>query len=152
MYQNKVIPPLTEYQPAKQYLFYLLSRREYSKIELQRKLDQRSCPSSIQAQLLAELSEDGLQSDHRFAVSIVKYKAAAGYGPNVIKQILKQHQITVDLDDLQAETEVDWTEVIFYCYQKKFADKPIKDYKDKQKRYRFLYSRGFPSDLIQQVF
>lgn len=152
MYQNKVIPPLTEYQPTKQYLFYLLSRREYSNLELQRKLEQRSCPLPIQTQVLDELSQSGLQSDHRFAVSMVKYKAAAGYGPNVLKQILKQHQITEALDDLQAEAEIDWTEIIFYCYQKKFGDKPIKDYKDKQKRYRFLYSRGFPSDLIQQVF
>lgn len=152
MYQNKVAPPLTEYQPAKQYLFYLLSRRDYSQLELQRKLAQRSCPLSIQTQLLAELAEDGLQSDHRFAISMIKYKAAAGYGPNVLKQLLKQHQITTDLYDLQAETEIDWHQVVLNCYQKKFGDKPIKDYKDKQKRYRYLYSRGFTSDLIQQVF
>ncbi|MCU4675768.1 recombination regulator RecX [Catenovulum sp. 2E275] len=149
---NKDIPPITDYSQAKQYLFYLLSRREYSQHELQNKLDNRLCPAQISQSLLAEFADNNWQSDHRFALSLLKAKAGSGYGPKVIQQLFYQHKIKADLNSLTEEAEIDWQQVVNDCYERKFRQKPIKDFKDKQKRYRFLYSRGFDSDFIQQVF
>lgn len=149
---NKEIKPITDYQSGKQYLFYLLSRRDYSQVELQRKLTERCCPTDIISTLLTEFTENNWQSDQRFAFSLFKYKANSGYGVNYIQQLLKQHQISEDLNEFANAAEIDWYEQLMACYQKKYNGKPIKDYQDKQKRFRFLYSRGYPSELIQSLF
>ncbi len=148
---NKDIPPITDYPQAKQYLFYLLSRREYSRYELAQKLDARLCPAEIKTDLLNEFIQNDWQSDYRFSVSLVKSKAASGYGVKMIQQLLNRHQIKLDMTQLEADAEIDWFDSITQCYEKKYRNKPVKDFKDKQKRYRYLYSRGYSSDLIQSI-
>src|SRR3546814_5942489 len=80
-----------------------LSRREHSRLELQRKLA-RHCedPEEI-SRVLDELQRDDWQSDQRFAESYVQRKAA-GQGTARIIQALGRHHLPDEaIQDLRAQ-------------------------------------------------
>ncbi len=129
----------------------MLSRKEYSRHRLNQKLIQRHCPEKIREQVLNECIEQGWLNDERFALMIVRAKSQAGYGAKYIQQYLFQHQINLDVDVLAEEAEVDWYAVLTDLVERKYKSKNCQDYKERQKRFRFLFSRGFSPDLINQV-
>jgi len=89
----------------------LLTRREHSRYELTRKLCARGCSADEIEQTLARLVEENWQSDTRFAETLVRHRAASGYGPRWIRAELGTH----GLDDALIESalagfEGDWSE------------------------------------------
>ena len=69
-----------------------------------------------------------------------------------IKHELKNRGVSSDLiDSLIDFNSQDWLEIAFREYQKKFGHRPSMDTKERAKRIRFLQSRGFTSDIIQQT-
>jgi len=71
----------------------LLTRREHSQHELASKLRARGCCADEVAALLERLVEDGWQSDARFAESLIRHRAASGYGPRWIRAELATHKL-----------------------------------------------------------
>jgi regulatory protein len=103
--------------------------------------------------LLEKLASEGLQSDERFAESFVHHRIGMGQGPIKIQQELRQRGVDQALIDnaLTAES-FDWLSLANEVRLKKFGDSIPDDYQKKAKQLRFLYSRGFNTELINQLF
>lgn len=137
----------------KSYLLGLLARRDYSERELAQKLRQKQVAPEVSETLLLWLKGRGYQSNSRYARQLIQAKVHKGYGWFYINQLCAEQGLEKSL--VQAvldELNVDWLSVALEAYQKKYADKPIADYQDKQKRMRYLQSRGFDGQVIQQLF
>lgn len=98
------------------------------------------------------MSEEGLQSDARFTESFVHHRIKKGQGPKKIEQELRQRGIQQELimDYLYAEAH-DWLNMAEVIRCKKFGEEVPRDYQKKAKQSRFLYSRGFDSEVIGQL-
>ena len=89
----------------------LLTRREHSRQELARKLQHRGVEREQAAAAIDKLTEAGWQDDARFAESVVRSRAASGYGPAYIRAELATHGLASEaiarvLDGFDG----DWTE------------------------------------------
>ncbi|KMT65250.1 regulatory protein RecX [Catenovulum maritimum] len=138
-------------QKAINYLTWLLARRDYSQFDLKQKLQQKQYPSQIIEAVLLLIEENGWQSDLRYARLLMRTKAQSGYGPNKIKQIFQQHQIKVDFYALELELEICWLSALIDLNERKYRT-PVTDFKEKQKRFRFFYQRGYTSEQIQDFW
>lgn len=128
----------------------LLSRREHSCGELQQKLRQKGGDEADIAAVLAWCQQQNYQSDARYCAMLVRSKVAKGYGPAVVSQAAREQGLDRELlQDTLAALDIDWFALALSQYQKKFADKAIQDYQDKQKRMGFLQRRGFNAGQIQ---
>jgi regulatory protein len=130
----------------------LLARREHSKKELRQKLLLRDYALEDIEPILQALSEQNIQSDVRFAESLMRVRISRGYGWIYICAELKQKGLANDIiSEIHQTQSIDWFEQAHNTYQKRFADTPISDQKDKAKRIRFLQSRGFDFEQISAV-
>jgi regulatory protein len=146
-------PQLLTEPELRQWLLGLLSRREYSALELKQKLKQKGASAEQTAALLEWAQQCNYQSELRYARMQLNAKLHKGYGWFYISQFCAQQGISKELvQQALDELDIDWLEVACSAYRKKYADKPIADYQDKLKRMRYLQSRGFGSDIIQLVF
>ncbi len=126
-----------------------LARREHSRKELERKLAQGCADSDLIDELLSKLAEEGLQSDERFTESFVHHRYQKGHGPQKIRNELSQKGVKSWLvDEYLSNPKLDWYSLCSEIRQKKFGIDRPKDIKDKAKQSRFLYSRGFDSEMI----
>ncbi len=128
----------------------LLSRRDHSSRELQQKLRQKGGDEADIAAVLDWCQQQNYQSDARYCAMLIRSKVAKGYGPAVVSQAAREQGLDRELlQDTLAELDIDWFALALCQYQKKFADKAIKDFQDKQKRMGFLQRRGFNAGQIQ---
>lgn len=131
----------------------LLANREHSQRELRDKLLQRF-PEEGGAvdELVASLSQQGLQSDARLIESRIQLRVRKGYGPVAIAHELTQLGIDKAMQaQAFAAAAIDWPAELARVYTQKYRNARVVDQRDKAKRYRFLASRGFPSELIQKI-
>ncbi|HID44745.1 MAG TPA: regulatory protein RecX [Chromatiaceae bacterium] len=127
---------------------HLLSLREHSRFELERKLLRRHEQAMVQ-QVLQNLAQQGLQSDERFAEQYVYSRRNKGYGPLRIRAELREKGVAEDLISIWLDDpEQDWYALMLATAEKKFGGQPPADRKEMAKRGRFLSSRGFPSWMI----
>lgn len=141
-------PPQTPVQRA----LGLLVRREHSRRELSRKLVARGLDAEEVEAAVDRLAEEGWQDDDRFAESLVRQRAASGYGPFHIRAELGTH----GLDSAQVEAAMesfdgDWLENARDLARRRqgedFAADPVR----RRKAADLLARRGFPGELIRQV-
>ncbi|GAA0353192.1 recombination regulator RecX [Bowmanella denitrificans] len=127
----------------------LLARREHSQAELLTKLALRELDAELGRQVLQEFIERGWQSDLRFAESFVRQRVAKGQGELRIRAELRQRQVA-DYQIKQAleALQVDWFETAKKLYQRKYS-RPATDWKEQQKRMRYLQYKGFSSEQIR---
>ncbi len=131
----------------------LLGRREHSQKELLDKLKLRGIDADLARPVITQLTEQGWQSDHRFAESFTRQRIKKGYGARRITHELQQKGITAfDIDAVLDELELDWLEVIERVYLHKYPQESRISYQDWAKRSRFLQHRGFDGGLIKQLF
>ncbi len=127
---------------------HLLSLREHSRFELERKLLRRFDEVLVQ-QVLQNLEQQGLQSDERFAEQYAYSRRNKGYGPLRIRAELRERGIAEELIATWLEDdEQDWYALMIGAAEKKFGAQPPADRREMAKRGRFLSSRGFPSWMI----
>ena len=124
----------------------LLSRREHSQRELQRKLSRKGfIQSDIQA-TLDQLATENLQSDLRFTEAYVRYRAQAGFGPLRIIAELQERGVSRELIDQAVDLHSStWEDRKIQALEKKFSaiDRESSDPRKRQQQYRFLLYRGF---------
>ena len=102
--------------------------------------------------MLDTISSEGLQSDERFTESFVHHRVNMGQGPIKIQQELRQRGVDPSLiEDALAADSFDWMSLANEVRIKKFGETIPCDYQKKAKQSRFLYSRGFNSELINQL-
>ncbi|MCH9643385.1 MAG: recombination regulator RecX [Gammaproteobacteria bacterium] len=131
----------------------LLSAREHSAQELRRKLIGKGFDADDIAPLIETLQQENLLNDQRFAESYVHYRSQSGYGPVRIRAELRQRGVADELiDDSLYNSELDWPEILQNVWQKKYGsiDQPL-DARERAKRMRFLYQRGFDAELMTRV-
>jgi len=129
-----------------------LARREYSRMELERKLSalDRSVAPELLTELLDKLEHEGLLSTERAAEQIIR-ASRLRFGSKRIIHALKEKGIDAAciqeaLPGLK-ETEQD---AALAVWQKKFAKAP--DSKEEWgKQMRFMMNRGFSIDVIRHV-
>jgi len=125
----------------------MLMRREHSKLELFNKLQLKDYDDEIINSTITKLAEQNYQSDERFAEAFILMRFNQGKGPIKIALELKLRGISsFDLSDF------DWFKSAKDIRKKKFGDDSSLDYIEKAKQKRFLQSRGFGLDQINQSF
>ena len=128
----------------------LLSGREHSRAELERKLQQFEEEPGSLALALDELQAKGFISEQRVLESVVNRRAAK-LGASRIQQELQAKGLDRQIVS-EAVAELRSTEVARarLVWQKKF-DHPPADATERAKQMRFLASRGFGGDTIHRV-
>jgi len=125
----------------------MLMRREHSKLELFQKLELKDYDDDIINSTISKLAEQNYQSDNRFAEAFIVMRFNQGKGPIKIASELKMRGISsYDLSDF------DWFKSAKEIRKKKFGDNSSIDFKEQAKQKRFLQSRGFSLDQINQAF
>ncbi len=128
----------------------LLSGREHSRAELERKLQRFEEEPGSLALALDELQAKGFISEQRVVESVLNRRAAK-LGASRIKQELQakgldSQAVSDAVADLR-NTELARARAV---WQKKF-DHPPADATERAKQMRFLASRGFGGDTIHRV-
>lgn len=127
-----------------------LARREYGQDELVRKLEFAGFDSVVAAGAVAQLAEEGLQSDSRFAGSFVQSRVNQGKGPVRIRQELKERGLrSSDIEFALDDADTDWFELAREVRSRKFGHELPADFTEKARQMRFLQYRGFDSEQIQ---
>ena len=125
----------------------MLMRREHSQLELLTKLQVKGFDISAINDSLLILIEQNYQSDERFSEAFILMRYNQGKGPLKIASELKQRGINkFNLDVF------DWFKLAKEVRNKKFGDTPPQDFNDQAKQKRFLQSRGFGFDEINEAF
>lgn len=149
------------YQRLRVYCMDAQTRRNHSKHELITKMTSRGANADLACEVVEQLSQEKLQSDKDFVESKLNGALRQGHGPTRFLQSLNQHQLPSDLVQLVVdELNPDWYELAKQVYLKKYAGAESLNelnktsdaeaqYKEKAKRARFLFGRGFSSDQIQ---
>jgi regulatory protein len=127
----------------------LLAGREHSKHELLKKLLQRDFERHLCLEWIDKFNQYNLHSNERFAESLIRGLANKGIGELRIRNELKEHQISTQIIAAAfEELDINWFELALKVFQKKYAGKSTKDYKEQQKQQRFLYFRGCTHEQI----
>lgn len=120
------------------------ARRDHSQAELNTKLRQFGADGEQIERALARLTEVGLQSDDRFADSLVRSQLLRGRGQRSIKQTLQQRGIAADHPALEEQTaDIDWIAKAQELLQRRFGQQLSREQKDKARQVRFLQYRGY---------
>ncbi len=128
----------------------LLSGREHSRAELERKLAKFEEEPGQLAKVLDTLAAKDFINEGRVVESVI-HRRAAKLGASRIKQELQQKGLEPDavahaVDQLRASEVARAREV----WRKKFGQPPA-DAAERGKQMRFLASRGFGGDTIHRV-
>lgn len=144
--------PKKDYNRARLSAMNMLARREQSRQELANKLQVRH-DSDIVSQVLDDLAFEGLQSDERFLEIFVRSRINRGQGPLKITHELRNKGIDSEAIASQLEAYAEsWYELAKETLERKFGVEPPADFKERQKRQRFIASRGFPNDICYKLF
>ncbi|MES2721090.1 MAG: regulatory protein RecX [Pseudomonadota bacterium] len=122
----------------------LQGRREHSRVELTQKLKLFGASAVQIEEALVRLAEYSLQSDDRFAESLVRSQLLRGRGQRAIKQVLQQRGLDAEHPALAEQTvDTDWTLKAQELLQRRFGVNLSRDAKEKARYIRFLQYRGF---------
>ena len=140
-----------EYIDARRIALNLLAQREQSKQELRRKLLSRGCAAAKLEQLIAELQQQNLQSDTRFAENYIRWRQGKGFGPVRIANELRERGVADELiAEFLDEQSSHWHDIAMKVWQKRFGQAP-QDSKERAKQARFLVYRGFSFDVVKRI-
>ena len=131
-----------------------LGRREQSVFELKQKLLNRFDEADDEEvmQVISRLTQQGLQSDERFADMFVRSRVNKGKGPNLIRRELERQNLSSVLTDRAlAQNQPDWLQSAQLQLQKKYLAGDMSDFKLRAKAMNFLYRRGFDSDMASKA-
>ena len=130
-----------------------LARREYGQHELIDKLSNKGFQRDVAESAVRTLTDEGLQSDQRFAESFVQSRVSQGKGPVRIRQDLSHRGIHSSAIELALEESgADWYALAREIRQKKFGRGSPGEFREKARQMRFLQYRGFEPDHIQAAF
>ena len=131
-----------------------LSRREYSRQELSRRLIDCGYETSEVGTALDRLVAEGWQDDTRFAQALVRMRAGSGYGPLRIRHELSKH----GLGDRMADQILDpygprWTDIATEWIVRRYGGGAefAADHAMRRKAGDFLLRRGFEVGVMHNA-
>lgn len=131
----------------------LLARREHSRFELRRKLQEKGFDLAEINSVINDLAEAGLQSDERFTEAYVKMRIDRGYGPLRIQAELHERGVASELIERFVVNDADfWQGFVQKVRLKKFGAKMPNDFAEQAKQMRYLQYKGFDFAQIQKAF
>ncbi len=129
---------------AKQIAVSLLAGRDYSRQQIKQKLEAKNFETDEIEVALDACEQSGYIDDKRFAQMLLRSHIYKGHGPVRIKQTMKLKGVSSDIiSDIFEHSDCDWFVLAKEKVEKKYANKPIADFKEKAKRVRFLLGQGF---------
>lgn len=128
----------------------LLARREHSRAELVRKLGERGAPGELVEQVLDSLAARRLQSDERYAETLVSSRAGRGQGPVRIRRELAERGVAAaTIDETLEGAGQDWFALARSTRRRRFGDDAPAEWNERVRQSRFLEYRGFSSEQIR---
>ncbi|MFM7026631.1 MAG: recombination regulator RecX [Limnohabitans sp.] len=128
----------------------LLSQREHSRLELERKLAAHETEPGELARALDELQARGFISEARVIESVVHRRASKLGAARVRQELaakgLRGEAVAQAMEDLHATELARAREV----WTRKFGE-PATDPREKARHIRFLVSRGFAAEVVRRV-
>jgi regulatory protein len=128
----------------------LLSQREHSRLELERKLAGHETEPGQLAQALDELQARGFISEERVVESLVHRRAdklgTARVRQEMVSKGLSPEAMADALEHLRS-TELARAREL---WRRKFGE-PATDPREKARQIRFLVSRGFAAEVVRRV-
>jgi regulatory protein len=150
--------PLTEeqkYDPnhAWNYAVSLLARRDYSSVELKKKLAERGYLDLAYEVVVDDMVSMNKVNDERYGQNVVAYRARRGHGPARIRGELKKSGLGREAIDeaVKGEDSPDFLALARTVRARKFGPDVPKDRKERARQARFLQYRGFSTDHIRAV-
>ncbi|MBQ9683654.1 MAG: regulatory protein RecX [Neisseriaceae bacterium] len=141
--------PLSQKELYNKALDYL-SRREYTRYELQQKLAQYTDNQDDIASVLERLIERNLQSDKRFSENFIHSKQAK-YGNGRLIENLKQKGVNLqDASEFLPDKETQLATAVAILHKKLGTPRRLTA-NEQQKAYRFLQYRGFSMEIIHNA-
>ena len=130
----------------------LLARREHSRAELERKLKTRGAPPDLVAEARAGLAGRKLQSDERYAESLVTSRIGRGQGPVRIRRELSEQGIdAAGIEAALAAADPDWFALARETRRRRFGAEAPAEWKERARQARFLEYRGFSGEQIRHA-
>ena len=128
----------------------LLSQREHSRLELERKLSAHETEPGTLAKALDELQARGFISEERVVESVI-HRRAAKLGTARVKQELQAIGLSPEamgeaLEQLRS-TELERAREF---WARKFGE-PATEPKERARQVRFLISRGFAAEVVRKI-
>ena len=128
----------------------LLTRREHSRQELARKLAFRGVAAGDAQAAIDKLADAGWQDDTRFAESLVRSRASAGYGPAFIRAELGTHGLGSEAVAGAVDSfDGDWDENARDLVRRRHPDALAGDRAAQRKAADFLLRRGFAMEHVR---
>ncbi|MCD7750596.1 MAG: recombination regulator RecX [Lachnospiraceae bacterium] len=135
----------------------LLQKKNYTKAELERKLQENHYPQELIDQALAYVMRFHYVDDDRYAEDYIRYHSADRSMQRMRRDLLAKG-ISAEIFDhvwerFQADN-LDWDETaqIERLLEKKNYDPKLADAKERAKMQAFLYRKGYSMDAIASVF
>jgi regulatory protein len=126
----------------------LLGRREYASEELSASLTRKGYAAAAVAELIAELVDERLLDDVRYAEVLVRQLAARGQGPARIRRELMEAGIAAQLVSTAIDGGPDWCAQAREVRVRKFGRELPRNWPERARQMRFLQYRGFSNDHI----
>jgi regulatory protein len=131
----------------------LLSIRDHSQQELFQKLSAKGHSAELIKHVINDFAKNNWQSDQRYAESYARQRLQKGFGNLRVSYELKQHGIEVESFRTWAEDLAgDEMDLLEQLYLKKYSPETNISRNEWAKRFRFLLQRGFPANLINELF
>ena len=130
----------------------LLARREHSRAELARKLARRGVPGELVEATLDALGARRLQSDSRYAETLVNSRIGRGQGPvRIRRELAEQGVSSAEIEAALAAADADWFELARDVRRRRFGSDVPAEWKERARQARFLEYRGFSGDQIRHA-
>jgi regulatory protein len=127
----------------------LLARRDWLTAELAARLQARGCDPQATAGVLADLVQERLLNDARYAEHYVASRAQRGQGPIRIAADLASLGASRELIEAALASGPDWRALAGAARRRKFGAATPDSWAEKARQARFLQYRGFSSDHIR---
>ena len=140
----------------KKYLFFILSKKDFSRNDLFNRLRKRDKISLSEIEsLLNEFEENNWISDKRFAINFLASQLSKSIGKKrIINTAIHCKKLPIDLIERIIENEnIDWFMLCKTCLNKKYKDASLlmSDSKLKKRAFDYLVYNGFSFDEINSV-
>ena len=104
--------------------------------------------ADVIAATIAELQQERLLDDARYAEMLVRMLTGRGQGPQRVRHALQEAGISAEGTAAALDTAPDWSELAADVRRRKFGAKVPKDWPGRARQMRFLQYRGFSKDHI----
>jgi regulatory protein len=125
-----------------------VARREYSTGEATEALIRKGYDATVVAATVAELQEERLLDDVRYAEALVRMLTGRGQGPQRVRHALTEAGITAEAAAAALDTAPDWMLLAADVRRRKFGARIPRDWPGRARQMRFLQYRGFSKDHI----